>query len=203
MAEEFEEQPTGQIDFARILDIVRRRHLSFLVPLFVAWLLIWGSSWILPARYKSSTLILVEEPTMPKNYVVPNINDDLQERLQSIEQQILSRTRLLLIIDKLHLYVSTRRVLTPDEKVQQMQKDINIELVRDPQNEAITAFRVSYLASAPHVTQEVTSELTSLFIEENSRVRERESENTTEFIRNQLASASSSQSPPRYRKPPP
>jgi polysaccharide biosynthesis transport protein len=192
MTEELEEQPTGQFDLARILGIVRRRHLYFLVPLFVTWILIWGSSWILPARYKSSTLILVEEPTMPKNYVIPNINDDLQERLQSIEQQILSRTRLLLIIDKLHLYTEKRRVLTPDEKVQKMQKDINIELVRDPQNEAITAFRVSYSASDPHIAQEVTSELTNLFIEENSRVREQESENTTEFIRNQLTSARSS-----------
>jgi succinoglycan biosynthesis transport protein ExoP len=56
------------------------------------------------ARYKSSTLILVEQPTMPKDYVAPNVTDDLQTRLQSITQQILSRSRLLLIIDKLHLY---------------------------------------------------------------------------------------------------
>ena len=55
-------------------------------------------------RYKSGTLILVEQPTMPSNYVVPNVVDDLQNRLQSITQQILSRTRLLLIIDKLNLY---------------------------------------------------------------------------------------------------
>ena len=41
---------------------------------------------------------------MPKTYVTPNVSDDLQGRLQSISQQILSRTRLLLIIDKLHLY---------------------------------------------------------------------------------------------------
>jgi succinoglycan biosynthesis transport protein ExoP len=104
MTQEFEEQENEQqFDLARILGIVRRRHLQFLIPLFVGWLAVWGSSWFLPARYKSSTLILVEQPTMPKNYVEPNVNDDLQDRLQSITQQILSRTRLLLIIDKLHL----------------------------------------------------------------------------------------------------
>jgi polysaccharide chain length determinant protein (PEP-CTERM system associated) len=192
MSEELEQQTMQQFDIGRYLDIIRRRHIQFLVPLFLGWIVVWGSSWFLAPRYKSSTLILVEEPTMPKNYVVPNVTDDLQERLQSIEQQILSRTRLLLIIDKLHLYSDRRHVLTPDEKVQRMGKDVDIELVRDPQNAAITAFRVSYLAPEPHVAQQVTSELTNLFIDENTRVREQESENTTQFIQNQLASARSS-----------
>ena len=57
--------------------------------------MVWGASWVLPPRYSSSTLILVEQPTMPKDYVTPNVNDDLQERMQSITQQILSRTRLV------------------------------------------------------------------------------------------------------------
>ena len=44
--------------------------MQFLMPLFLGWLVVWGSSLVLHARYISSTLILVEEPTMPKNYVV-------------------------------------------------------------------------------------------------------------------------------------
>lgn len=193
MPEDFEEQqPTQSFDIGRYLDIVRRRHMLFLILLLGGWLLVWGSSWVLPARYKSQTLILVEEPTMPKNYVVPNVNDDLQDRLQSITQQILSRTRLLLIIDKLHLYRDEHGARTPDERVDLMRKDIDIELVRDPQNEAITAFRIYYSATDPHIAQQVTGDLTNLFIDENTRVREQESEDTTAFIENQLASARTS-----------
>jgi polysaccharide biosynthesis transport protein len=189
MPEELEEQPSQQFDVARILGIVRRRHLYFLIPLFIGWIVVWGSSWFLPARYKSSTLILVEQPTMPKNYVEPNVSDDLQDRLQSITEQILSRTRLLLIIDKLGLYKDDHRKRTPDEKVALIRKDTEIELVRDGQNQAITAFRVSFSAHDPSTAQQVTSELTNLFIDENSRVREQESEDTTQFIKDQLASA--------------
>src|SRR5580658_4451626 len=149
MSEEGQEQPTQQFDVARIVGIARRRHIQFLTPLFFGWLMIWGSSWFLSARYKSTTLILVEEPTMPKNYVEPNVNDDLQDRMQSITQQILSRTRLLLIIDKLHLYSEQHVQLTPDQKVAEMRKNTDIELVRDPQNQAITAFNVSFSASDP------------------------------------------------------
>lgn len=169
MSEDFEEQTSQQFDLGRVLDIVRRRHVQFLIPLFLGWLVVWGSSWFMQARYKSGTLILVEEPTMPKNYVVPNVNDDLQGRLQSISQQILSRTRLLLIIDNLNLYNRRgQKSLSPDDKVERMRKDIEIELVRDRDN-SISAFRIGYLAPDPHVAQEVTSQLTHLFIDRESQ----------------------------------
>src|SRR5579872_5692436 len=104
MAELIEEQSPESSDLERYVDILRRRHIYFLLPFFFTWLIVWGASWILPPMYKSSTQILVEQPTMPENYVAPNVNDDLQAQLQSITQQILSSSRLELIIDKLHLY---------------------------------------------------------------------------------------------------
>ena len=104
MPDLIEEHESTPLDFERYLDLARRRHIYFLVPLFLGWLLVWGSSWFLRTTYKSSTLILVEQPTMPASYVAPNVNENLQERLQSITQQILSRTRLLMIINKLNLY---------------------------------------------------------------------------------------------------
>jgi succinoglycan biosynthesis transport protein ExoP len=187
MDEIYEEQNSEAPDIRNYLQVVRRRHLHFLIPLFLGWLLVWGASWFLPVRYKSSTLILVEQPTMPKTYVEPNVTDDLQNRLQSITQQILSRTRLLLIIDKLHLYDDGHRQITPDEKVELMRKDIDIELVR--RGDQITAFNIYYSARDPHVAQRVTSELTDLFINENLRVRQQQSEDTTKFIGSQLENA--------------
>ena len=104
MPEVLDEQSSEPLDMQRYLDIARRRYPYFLLSVFVGWLAVWGASWVLPVRYKSATLILVEQPTMPKDYVVSNINDDLQERIQSITEQILSRSRLLQIIEKSNLY---------------------------------------------------------------------------------------------------
>jgi polysaccharide chain length determinant protein (PEP-CTERM system associated) len=184
-----EEQNARGLDIQRYLSVARRRHMHFLIPLLIGWLAVWSAGWILPATYKSATLILVERPTMPKNFVEPNINEDLQDRLQSITQQILSRTRLLLIIDKLHLYDGGRRKITPDDKVERMRKDIGVELVHDAHNEEITAFRITYTAHDPHQAQRVTSELADLFIDENLKVREQQSKDTTKFIENQLENA--------------
>jgi len=185
MTEELEEKSAG-FDPEHYLGIVRRRHLYFLGPLLIGFLAVWGASWVLPPRYRSGTLILVEQPTMPKDYVTPNVSADLQDRLESISQQILSRTRLLRIIDAMNLYGG--RGVAPDEKVERMRKDIEIELVRDAHNE-INAFNVYYTARTPGVAQQVTSELTALFISENLEVRQQESEGTTKFLEEQMEAA--------------
>src|SRR5271156_399408 len=143
MSEDLEEKNSGGFDLPHYLGMVRRRHMQFLIPLLLGWLIVWGASWVLPSRYRSGTLILVEQPTMPKDYVTPNVNDDLQDRLRSITEQILSRTRLLHIIEQHNLYLEPHRMLTPDEKVEQMRKDIVIELVRDNENR-VSSFNVSY-----------------------------------------------------------
>jgi succinoglycan biosynthesis transport protein ExoP len=189
MVQTLEEQASEPLDLQRYVNLARRRQLHFLIPLFVGWLAVFSASWFLPARYKSSTLILVEQPTMPKDYVAPNVTDDLQTRLESTTQQILSRSRLLLIIDKLHLYEKANAKVAPDEKVELMRKDIDVELVRDSHGDQITAFRVSYSAADPRVSQQVTSELTDLFIHESQKVVQQESQDTTDFISSQLENA--------------
>jgi polysaccharide chain length determinant protein (PEP-CTERM system associated) len=189
MAEALEEQELERPDIRRLFGIARRRHLQFLTPLFLGWLVVWGISWVLPPRYKSSTLILVEQPTMPQHYVASNINDDLQARLQSMTEQILSRTRLLLIVQKLRLYGGAQKKLTDDQKIADMRKDIGVQLVRDPQRQDISSFTISYSASDPHLAQQVTAELTGLFISENLKVRQEQSAGTTDFLQEQLEGA--------------
>ena len=147
MVEELDEKSEG-LNLQQYLGVVRRRHLYFLIPLFLGWAVVWGAGWVLPKRYESTTLILVEQPTMPKDYVTPNVNDDLQERMQSITQQILSRTRLLHIIDEFTLYAGRAAQRSPDQKVEMMRKDITIDLVRDERNR-ITAFNVTYSSRNP------------------------------------------------------
>jgi succinoglycan biosynthesis transport protein ExoP len=188
MVEDLEEKNSGGFDLQHYLGMVHRRHMHFLVPLLLGWLVVWGASWVLPSRYRSGTLILVEQPTMPKDYVTPNVNDDLQDRLRSITQQILSRTRLLHIIDQQNLYADSRGRLTPDEKVERMRKEIEIELVRDGEGR-VSSFNVYYSSHDPQVAQRVTSELTNLFISENLEVRQQQSEDTTKFLEGQLETA--------------
>jgi polysaccharide biosynthesis transport protein len=188
MPDEFEEQATEPLDWRYYLALGRRRIWYFLIPFFLGWLIVWGLSWVLPSVYRSGTLILVEQPTVPQQFVVSNVAGDLQQRLQSISQQILSRTRLWHIIENLNLYEKQRQRLTPDEVVAKMQKDIEIELVRDNRQE-LTAFNIYYSSRDPRTAQQVTSELSNLFISENLEVRQQQSESTTKFLESELEEA--------------
>jgi polysaccharide chain length determinant protein (PEP-CTERM system associated) len=96
----------------------------------------------------------------------------------------------LIIINKLGLYSNTDSPKNADEKVDRMRKDIGpVELVRDLRNNQITAFKVSFSAHDPVLAQKVTSELTQLFIDENNKVRQEQSQDTTHFIEQQLQDA--------------
>jgi protein tyrosine kinase modulator len=188
MPEDIEQQNPESLDLGRYLDIVRRRHMQFLIPVLACWMIVWGMSWVLPKRFKSTTTIQIQQPAIERSYVLPNMADDLQQRLQTLPEQIMSRTRLLVIIDKLHLYQDGKHILTPDQEIDRMRKDIDVELVRDPQNQ-ITAFQISYSAPSAKMAQAVTAELARLFISENLAQREKQSIQTTDFISSQLNDA--------------
>ena len=170
--------------------IARRRRWLLVLPLFLAWALITLAAWFIPPKYRSETVIIVEQQRIPEQYVVPNVAVDLQQRLQSMTQQILSRTRLLGIIDSFHLYKKDKKQTDPDPLVERMRKDITIDLVQTPGRPwELSAFKISYSAVNPELAQQVTRELSSLFIEENLRNRQQLSEDTTKFLENQLEEA--------------
>jgi polysaccharide biosynthesis transport protein len=187
MDEQLEE--SNQIpDLTEIKGIVRRRRWQFLVPFFCGWTLVWGASWLIPSTYRSGTLILVEQPSVSAKYVESNIDSDIQHQLDSITQQILSRTRLLRIIDSLGLYAQERKHKSPDDIVEVMRKDIEIELTHSD-DKKLSSFNIYYASRDPKMAQAATSQLANLFITENLEEREKSSENTTNFLQDQLEQA--------------
>ncbi len=195
MREELEDQVfKGLGDYWSILF---RRRWWILLPTFFCWAAIWAGGWLWPDRYESEALILVEQQKVPEHYVTPNVTLDLQDRVRGMTQQILSRTRLQATIERFRLYPRSRglsSLLETTDPVEQMRKDIQIELVQSDSKTGgrpgeLTAFKIRYFASSPETAQQVNSELTSLFIEENLKSQQQLSENTTAFLNSQLADA--------------
>lgn len=168
--------------------IAVRRRWYFLGPLFAVGLLGCGLALIWPLRFQSEALILVQDQKVADQLVTPNVVVALQDRLQSMTEQILSRTRLLAIISQFDLYPQQRSRLTTSEMVDMMRKDITLEPVKaSGQTGELTAFRIAYTAPTRKVAQQVTDELTSLFIVGGSR--DPQSTDTTTFLAAQLADA--------------
>lgn len=173
--------------------IAKRRFWWMLLSLFICWAAVWALSWSIPPTYESKALILVQQQQVPQNYVASNVTLSLQDRLQSMTQQILSRTRLEKTIEHFHLYSAHRSLLRFRERVDpvaEMRKDIKIDLVRSPSHPGdLTAFKIRYSAASPQLAQQVNNELTSMFIHENLQAQKQESESTTSFLDSQLADA--------------
>src|SRR5438477_995436 len=179
-----------KIDWRKHWRMLWRRRWWLALPAFGIWIAVWALAWFLPAVYRSETVILVEQQKVPEQYVVPNVSADLQDRLQNMTQQILSRTRLLNIMDDFNLYPKLRVRVTGDEMVERMRKDIQVELVQAVNRTGnLSAFKVAYLSNDPVLAQKVTAQLTSLFINENLKTRQEQSAQTTQFLANQLEEA--------------
>src|ERR1700694_1569511 len=186
-------QDQAQRSMADYWAIAVRRRWWILLPLFLCWATVWSAGWLLPSTYQSDALILVEQQKVPEQYVVRNVTMGLQDRLQSMTQQILSRTRLQTTIDRFHLYprrTGLQGLLASGDPVEQMRKDIQIDLVQPPGHpNELTAFKIRYSTGSPELAQQVNSELTSLFIVENLTSQQQRSENTTAFLQNELTEA--------------
>src|SRR5579864_6886628 len=113
--------PQSQKDY---WEITRRRRWWFLLPVFVAWVVTVALSYILPASYRSTALILAAQPA--SDVVSPNVKNDLPQRLRDLSQQTLNRVRLQRIIADLHLYSNKRTKLSPDQMTETMRHDIQI-----------------------------------------------------------------------------
>ena len=141
-------------------------------------------SGLAPELYRSETLIMVIPQRVPDQYVKSTVTATVEDRLPSISNQILSRSRLERTINDFDLYSEERAdggIM--EDIVQRMRDDIDVAL------EGQDSFRVSYISRDAQTAQRVAARLASLYIEENLRDRENLAEETNLFLESQLDEA--------------
>ncbi len=174
------------------IQMMMRRKWWIILPALVVASIMAVVSVNLPRYYKSSTTIGVDAQKVPTDYVKNTINGDVIQRLQSISQEILSRTRLQKIIDQYGLY-KDKSHLSQEDVVELMRKDITLDVIDDKSDNSnrrtLGGFKITYTATTAKQAQDVTRELGSLFIAENLKLREAQAEGTHQFIGQELDKA--------------
>jgi polysaccharide chain length determinant protein (PEP-CTERM system associated) len=181
-----------ELTVADYMAMLRRRWVLIVVFGVVGGPIAYGVSRFLPDRYKSETLVLVERPSVPEKIVESLDTEDLSQRLSSMEQQILSRSRLEPIINQFDLYSNDIHKVPMEDLVARLQKAIDVTPVRpmaETQSRGLPGFYVNVTLENARTAQQVCTAVTSMFIEENLRSRQRHSEDTTQFLVSQLAEA--------------
>ncbi len=168
--------------------ILKRRGWMIVIPAVLVPIIAVAMTYRLTPIYTSQTLVLIEPQTVPDTYVKPIIAQDLDSRLSSMKEQILSRSRLEPIIERFNLGGPN---MDMDDKVASTRKDIGITPIHSEIAGAggLPGFFISFTASDPHTAQLVCREITSLFVSENLQAREQSAEGTTQFLKGQLDQA--------------
>jgi polysaccharide biosynthesis transport protein len=173
-----------------VIAIVKRRKWYVIVPSVSIFLIAVIMAFALPRTYRSTSTILIEEQEIPREYVMTTVSSYAEQRLQNINQRIMSSTRLTEIINKLNLYADRRDKWTVEEIIDRMRKDIKFEMISADvidrragrSTAAAIAFSISFESRNPAVAQQVANVLTSLYLEENLRVRGQQTEGAMKFM---------------------
>ena len=151
----------------------------------------------MPAIYESKSTILIEDQQIPEDFVRSTVTGFADERIQSLTQQILSRSKLWEIVQQFQLYPEMQEKYTREEILENMRDDIKLETisaeiaaqgeapksVRVRSGQEITiAFSISYRGKNPDTVQKVAGTLASSYLEQNLKIREAQAKTTTQFL---------------------
>jgi uncharacterized protein involved in exopolysaccharide biosynthesis len=174
--------PGKPFDIHDYIEILLRRIWYIIIPAVVIFTGAIIYAYHAPKEYRATTLILITPQKVPESFVRATVTAGIQERLQSIGQEIMSRTGLEQVISEFKLYQREVQSLSLEGAVELMRKKIQVEIKGKE-----GYFSISYIGKDPKIVALVTNKLASLFIEENLKFREQQAQGTTEFLSSELS----------------
>lgn len=173
-----------------IMQILRKRRWSLILPTAVVFLTAVAAALLWPPTYRATSTILIEEQEIPREFVAATVTSFAEQRLQNLNQRIMSSTRLLEIVSRFNLYADKREKWMTEEIVEKMRKDIKFQTISADvidrwtgrPTAATIAFSVSYEGGKADTVLQVANILASLFLEENMKVREQQTAGASKFL---------------------
>lgn len=179
------EPPEQQFDLSRYIAILKRRLLFLVIPFVL--IASGGTAFVLlmPAIYLAEGKILIESAQIPSELVRPTITATAKERIQVIEQRIMTRDNLLAIVDKFHMFQDGQRPSTTQmlDLMRQRTQITPYELSRGGNGASLAiALTIGFEHERPDIAMRVTNELITLILAEDARNRAGRAQETTNFL---------------------
>ncbi len=174
-------------DYVAILTRRRGAFLGAFLGVLVAAVLL---SILLPSMYRSNATILIEQQEIPPELVRSTITSYADQRIQSINQRVMTGENLLGIIEKFDLYPSKRKRVAREDLLEEVRRNISLKIVSaevmDPRRgvptNATIAFTLGFEDETPNNAFRVTNELTSLYLSKNLQTRSDLAKDATAFL---------------------
>lgn len=181
-------------DLNRIRETIIRRKWWLFWPFVLVTAIAAVTCILLPNVYKSSAIILIRNQQIPSTLVPSTVTTFAEERIQSINQEVMSRTKILKLVDKFDLLEDKKSRLTTEDVVERIRKRmklsaVNAEIHKETQTMPIIltiAFELSYEDENPKKAQLVANEIASYYMGKNFEAREKSARGTAQFLGEQL-----------------
>jgi polysaccharide chain length determinant protein (PEP-CTERM system associated) len=172
--------------------MLRRRMKVILIPFLLAPIPGFFVSYAFAPKYTSQAMVLVEGQKVPEGFVQPVVTADVTERVATLQEQVLSQSRLRPMIERVGLAKPGQNV---DDLIDNIRDHVSVQPVETEIAQAgpnakknqtpVVGFYVNYTASSAREAQQVCNELTSLLLEENLKSREEAAAGATDFLSKQ------------------
>ena len=179
-----EEAGSGGLE--HYIALAKRRLFYFVIPFVVA--LVLGSLIVAIQRpiYQAEGKILVETQDIPADLVRPTITDTANQRIQVIQQRIMTRDNLLEIVKKFGLFPSQQRWMSSSQILDLMRERTKLKLVDltlpTQQYNLTIAFTLSFEYENAETAARVANEFLTLVLSEDARNRTNRAAETTKFL---------------------
>ena len=176
-----------------VLGALKRRKWIGLVIGVIGATLTYAIVTAWPNTYTATATILIEEPNVPSDLVKSTVSTYAQERLQIIQQRVMTSQNLYDIIKQYNLYPDQQPTMPRSALISMMRANVVLAVVSanlsgqqqqrsGQQPQASIAFTLSFSDEDQNLAQQVTSRLSDLFLAENNRTRQQRAAGTTQFL---------------------
>ena len=181
-----------QLTVADYLVMLKRHKWALIAFVVLCPIAGYVASFFVPKEYTSQTVILVEQPAIPDQAISEISSADLKQRLTTLQEQILSRSRLEAMIAKFNLFAEDRKSVPMEALVDRLRRKISVTPVKpmaESNSTQLPGFTIKVANDDPALAQKLCSEVSSMFLGENRRLRHEQAEETTVFLTQELEDA--------------
>jgi protein tyrosine kinase modulator len=184
------DEDSGQsLSLMNLLEILKRRAVLFAVPFFIIFAIGCLIAAVWPARYLSQGKILVSSQEIPTDLVRPTVATLANERMQIIEQRVMTRDNLLAVAKKFQLTAGWQGLLTGSDIVDFIRdraqfKPLELNLQGD--RKTAIAFTIGFEYEQPQIAVKVANEFVTMVLNEDVRSRTNFASETTKFLEEEV-----------------
>jgi uncharacterized protein involved in exopolysaccharide biosynthesis len=180
-----------ELDRNQIKDMIRRRKKGFMIIFLLLFFTGLTIALALPPVYKAEALIRINDQEVSEGLAKLTTSDYVEQRIEKINQRVLSYPRLEEIIEEFNLYSQGKNQVNVSESVGKFRENIHMDAVvsemqSKPGGKDLSftlAFNLSFEGEDPETVQKVTDKLANLYIEEDIKRTENVMSATTDFLK--------------------